>query len=335
MKMTAAKIGKIKIAVTAVILSLVVIAAVIIACESFGVFPGDYCNRIAVNSYMKKAHKGVDYTIVSQSFEEDDSKNYGTTPKNKYYVYECRLDNTEHKGETFEIAAYGFKVVSDGYYEEFLRNKELEEKVNTAVNEKVKLEYVKAYPDSDIRIFDVDCNTILPYSKYGEEKDDSTAEKVVNSLDNNFEITIYMSGDKISFGAYKKIAAQIVDVIHDRLQYKPTFTQLLYYRNFEQGEVPDKKDVVKDNKILSYESSIDYYQLSFNIEGASGMHYYVEVSDSEYKKLKAYTIFQYVYIIFVTLVIIALLTLWTVRKFKKWSKAGKTNSDRNDINAVL
>ena len=330
MKMTAAKTGKIKIGVTATVLSLVVIAAVIIVCESLGVFPGGYFDRIAVSSYMKKAHDGVEYTIISQSFERETSSEYGSNQKDNYYLYECRLDNTENKGGTFEIRAYGFEVISDGYFKDYLRNKELETAVCDTVSEQIIAEYENSYSGGDASLFEVNCDTILTYEDYGEEFDESRVKEITASLEDNLEVTVYIKGNRIDFEQYKKIAAQVVDMVNVKLGYEPGYLQLLYYRSMDENEQTDGRDVVKDGLILAYESGIESYQISFDIENESDMHYYVEISESDYKKMKIYNIVQYVYIIVVAIAVVALTALWSVRKFKKWNKEIKSEI-KNDI----
>ena len=141
MKITTVKKSKIKIAATAVVLSVVFFAVVIILCESFGWFPGHLCNRIAVSYYMNKNHPGVEYTVLSQKFEKNEKNNYGSKSVEKSYNYVLRLENTENKGETFSMRAYSFKVLSDGYFVGFLRNNELEENLGSFLHEKINNEY--------------------------------------------------------------------------------------------------------------------------------------------------------------------------------------------------
>ncbi|MBQ8164609.1 MAG: hypothetical protein IJZ94_02160 [Clostridia bacterium] len=328
MKITTAKKCRIKIAATATVLSIVFIAVVIIICESFGLYPGHWCNRIAVNSYMDKNHPGVEYTILSQKFEKAEKNNYGSVSTEKYYNYEMRLVNTENKGETFSIKAYSFKVVSDGYYVDYLRNTGLENSLSTFLYEKINTEYNKEYENTNSSILSVDCFSVLTYDKYPASTV-SSPEKVIANLNGNYDITVCITGDNVTYDEYSKIAENVVDVIHNKLGFSPDFTQLIYYRKPVNDDELKTADVVYNGLIMQYESRIEAYQLSFDIENSSDMHFFVELDSSQEKQAKIYNYFQTFYIIFVGIVVVALTALWSVRKFKKWNIIIKAEESRN------
>jgi len=318
MKITTAKKCKIKIAATAVVLSVVFLAVVIILCESFGLYPGHWCNRIAVNSYMSKNHPDVEYTVLSQNFEKTEKNNYGATTAEKAYNYEIRLDNTENKGKTFNIKAYSFKVVSDGYFVGYLRNNELESSLGNYLYEQISDEYNKEYEGSNTTVISVDCFSVLTYDKYPTETEYDCGS-VVKGLDGNYDITVCISGDNVDYDAYSKIAENVVGVIHNKLGLSPRFTQLIYYRKPADEAELNNADVVYDGLIMQYESRVEAYQLSFDIENSSDMHFFVELDKKQQTQAKVYNYFQTFYIIFVGVVVVALTALWSVRKFKKWS----------------
>ena len=330
MKITTAKKCKIKIAATATVLSIVFVAVVIIVCESFGLFPGHLCNRIAVNSYMRKNHPGVEYTVLSQKYEKTEKNNYGSVSTEKYYNYEIRLDNTENKGKTFNMKAYSFKVVSDGYFVDYLRNTELENSLSAFLYEKINNEYNKEYENTNSAILSVDCFSVLTYDRYPADTV-LLQEEVISELNGNYDITVCICGDNVNYDEYSKIAENVIDVIHNKLGYSPAFTQLIYYRKPGEGESIKKTDVVYNGLIMQYESRIEAYQLSFDIENSSDMHFFVELDKSQEKQAKIYNYFQTFYIIFVGVVVIVLTALWSVRKFKKWSKIIKTENLKNTI----
>lgn len=327
MKITTAKKCKIKIAATAVVLSVVFIAVVIILCESFGLYPGHWLNRIAVSSYMSDNHPGVEYTVLSQKFEETEKNNYGSKMTEKAYVYKLRLDNTENKGETFEVKAYSFDVISDGYFVGYLRNNELEKGLGTHLCGLISAEYDKTYGESKSSILSVDCFAVLTYEKY-PSSETYDYNKIISDLNGNYDITICIKGENVEYDPYSKIAENVVDVVHNKLGLSPSFTQLIYYRKPADEADLKKADVVYNDLIMQYESRIESYQLTFDIENSSDMHFFVELDSDQERNAKIYNYFQTFYIIFVAVVVMALLGLWSFRKFKKWNgilKAEKNN----------
>ena len=330
MKITTAKKCKIKIAATAVVLSVVFLAVVIILCESFGWFPGHLCNRIALASYMNKNHPDVEYTVLSQKFEKTEKDNYGSKSVEKAYNYVLRLDNTDKKGETFTMKAYSFKVVSDGYFVEYLRNNDLESSLGSYLYENINNEYNKEYGSTNTSVMSVDCFSVLTYDKY-PVADSYDCEKVIKDLDGNYSITVCISGGNVSYDDYSKIAENVVDVFYKKLGFSPDFTQLIYYRTPADDADLKNADVVYNGLIMQYESRVEAYQLSFDIENSSDMHFFVELDDSQRTQAKVYNYFQTFYIIFVGVVVIALTTLWSVRKFKKWGGIIKAEKVADDI----
>ncbi|MBE7065664.1 MAG: hypothetical protein E7384_07645 [Ruminococcaceae bacterium] len=332
MKITTAKKCKIKIAATAVVLSVVFLAVVIILCESFGWFPGHLCNRIVLSSYMNKNHPDVEYTVLSQNFEKTEKNNYGSESVEKAYNYVLRLDNTANKGETFNMKAYSFKVVSDGYFVGYLRNNDLEKELGSFLYETMSNEYKEEYGSDGSKILSVDCFSVLTYDKF-PVSDSYDCEKVIKKLDGKYNITVCITGNNVSYDGYSEIAANVVDVFYKKLGFTPDFSQLIYYRMPADEAELYKADVVYNGFIMQYESRIDSYQLSFDIKNSSGMHYFVELDKSQRTQAKVYNYFQTFYIIFVGVAVIALLTLWSVRKFKKWG--GILNTEKKKCETVI
>lgn len=337
MKITTVKKCKIKIAVTAVVLSVVFFAVVIILTESFGLYPGHWCNRIAVNSYMSEKHPGVEYTVLSQKFEKTEKDNYGAKQVEKAYNYKIRLDNTENKGKTFNIKAYSFDVISDGYFTECLRNNKLEKELGTYLFKKVDEEYKKEYADSKAYVLSIDCFSVLTYDRYPADQE-YDYEKIIGGLNDEYDITVCIAGENISYDAYSKIAENIVHVIHKNLGLSPRFTQLIYYRSPADDADLKTADVVYNGLIMQYESRIEKYALSLDIENTQDMHFFVELDSSQETKAKVYNYFQTFYIIFVGVVVIALSALWSVRKFKKWNRIIKSerliSAETNETDTV-
>ena len=183
----------------------------------------------------------------------------------------------------------------------------------------------------------IDCFSVLTYDRYPADQE-YDYEKIIGGLNDEYDITVCIAGENISYDAYSKIAENIVHVIHKNLGLSPRFTQLIYYRSPADDADLKTADVVYNGLIMQYESRIEKYALSLDIENTQDMHFFVELDSSQETKAKVYNYFQTFYIIFVGVVVIALSALWSVRKFKKWNRIIKSerliSAETNETDTV-
>ena len=107
---------------------------------------------------------------------------------------------------------------------------------------------------------------------------------------------------------------QIMQVIHDKMDWAPLQMQVFYQR-YPEGE--------ETENVPSYESKIPNYlfeQDQGSVVNSSGTHFMIELDESTEKKAKAYYTTKNIYLIVLSITVIGLSALFIVRQIKKHRK---------------
>lgn len=291
-------VKKIVILVVISLAALVVIAAL---CESLGLFPGSLLNRFAVERYLHSQYQ-KDCQVTYREYDRI-TKTYG---------YDCRLD-----GVVFFMSASHLQVRDDGYFEEFLQNKELLRALEQ--NLSVLLEARLEAQEISLDLSSLKVEMRLPREAY-PDSDQTTVDRLREHHLSEAKLTVSLLAEKTSFEEYKKKVAIALAQLQEICPTVPSFCQFFYYYDAGPGQ----------ELVLQYESQIPAFLFSSDENGVlhtSGMHFIVELSDEQARKVKLYGMFRIVYLVCIVGTIVGLSLLWIVRKRRRMrAKAGKNKS---------
>lgn len=279
------KKAKVKLSLFIVIVSIIVLFILSVFLESLGLFPGSLVNRLSVSKYLKENYSDLDFRIADHYYDKQDA----------CYVYHC----SSPEGD-FMVTAKGLNVISDGYYERYLKDSDLLEELSEAIKDQIMDKVPADSVEFRYRIVK------------GEYKD---TEEALQKLSGKYELVIKVTGEKITFDEYKLLASDYGYEINAK-GIKPKLLQIFYYRD-------DDKEAV-----MQYESKIAGSILALDreiIRNSVDTHFIVDLDEQQLKTYKLFMFVQRFYLLFLMISILLLSGIWIFKKYRKL-KRGQTVS---------
>ncbi len=279
-----------------ILLALLVAGSFILYLESTGSAGGEFLDRITVRSYLNRNYKSElsGLKITSSGFNAARGR----------FEYDCVCD----KG-TFRMAAKGFRVRYDGFYDNFMCDPVSDEAVGEFLRSYMTEKWDAA---ANGKSLEMSSHIRVPLNETaggGEPDPAALLEKYGDTL----ELEVKLSGEKLTFDEYKQLSYSMLDVLRGTLRKAPEFMQVFYYRE------PDGGSGERD-KVLSYESRLSGISFNYNEGGymrSTDTNFVVELGEKEQKALRRYTIIRIVNFVVIGATVVGLLTLWIVRRIRK------------------
>lgn len=277
------KKAKVRFTIFICVVSVVALVILCLFLESLGVFPGSLMNKFSVQRYIGKNYPDLSYRIDSYYYSD----------QNDRYVFNCSsLDGD------FTVTSKSLNVISDGYYDTYLKDTALLEELSDLIKERIK---DKVPADS------VEFSYRLVKGEYGN------AEEALDKLKGKYGLVVKITGKRLSFDEYKALAAEYASEIREK-GYLPDVLQLFYYREDE------------NEPVLQYESGVTRSILMLDREGirnSRDTHFIVELDDEQMRSYRIYMSVRKFYLGFLLVSILILSFIWIFRKYRKLKK-GKT-----------
>jgi len=266
-----------------IIIIIFFIVAIVIS-EGYGGFPGKQIANISTRIFMSSKHNNAEYDIQSIAYNK------------KTMMYEI---NCISKGINYQITEKSAKVYEDGYFNNFLRDVNLENKVQQNIVDKLS-----PILSQKIDVFKtIDVNIIITKDKYPNDTD-------INNISEKSSIYISLQGNKVEEIDYRKLTYEVKNVIVNDGGVSPEFLQVFYYRNNESdGE-----------RIMQFESQFNAVAMQLNEEqtiDSKSVHKIVELTPEQEKNIKNYYIFKSFYNIIIIVTIVGLGGFAIYKKLKK------------------
>lgn len=198
------------------------------------------------------------------------------------------------------------------------RNETVEAAVSKELNARLRSAFDS---DSGFSLVEVKSFAAIYESRYssadypeGSEVPPEIVDKAIYEEHNNITIELTFQGKRLAFNEYKVLVYQIMQVIHDKMDWAPLQMQVFYQR-YPEGE--------ETENVPSYESKIPNYlfeQDQGSVVNSSGTHFMIELDESTEKKAKAYYTTKNIYLIVLSITVIGLSALFIVRQIKKHRK---------------
>lgn len=287
---------KIALLVLACVLGIVLLLVIL---EGLGLFPGSFFNRLAVEHYLEDRYQMEDCTIVEGTFDKE----------NKVYSFQCQWE-----GKTFPMTASRLQVRQDGYHHQYLCNQEL----SKAVNESLTTTFLAKLEATELPI--LDATVYLEYDFLRTQYpvcDEATVQKAIDAHLSQGKLTIWLLGEKTDFEAYKDLIVKTLPVVREMTPKIGETCQFFYYYGAPEFGLSERLPT------MQFESQVPPYlydSADSQVRNSSGVHYIVELTPEQAKKLKYYGIAQTIYVVCVAGTVIGLSILWIVRRRRRVKK---------------
>jgi hypothetical protein len=336
MKGTGSKVStgnKVQIAVIIVIYAVVVAALACILLEGAVTPVGVVLNKPFVSSYLRKNYSDLGYKAVSAAPFNEKRDYLGVEMSVKGYRYTYKVTDisggshgTLKAGDTFTLEAYNYRVTYDEIYAEYACDKE----INERFNEKMLEDFTEFAAAEELRFTPVAVNVdlMVPQGRYNAGSVNENLKAMeADGFVNKTDIVLHVTGPKVDYSEYRKNISAIVrfyatgDGTETSITYAgadknllPRYLQIVYYYFNDAGE-----------KVMQYESQFTAAELKYTEDMAAAgndIHYKVELTEKETRKLKAYTVVKNVYIYVLIATVVVLGGLWAVRRVRRLLKEG-------------
>lgn len=266
------------------IIIIIVLIVLIVICEDSGLVPGKQIADLSTRIFMSSKHKNVEYIIENISYNKKTMK------------YEV---NCISQGKKYQIIVKSMKVYEDGYFNNFLRDDDLEKIIKQTIIDKLSpilSQKVDVFKKIDVKI-------IIPKDKYSIDID-------INNISEKSSIYIDLQGKKITEQEHRKLTYLVKNTILSEGGIKPEFLQVFYYR--ENG--------LDNEKIMQFESQFTALSMELSEEqtlNSKNVHKIVELTPEQEKKIKNYYMFKNFYYITIIVTVVGLSGFAVYKKLKR------------------